>query len=43
MEQVQKLASECAEVSLEKIHKRREEEKAVWQREREEMQRQVNS
>jgi Ran GTPase-activating protein (RanGAP) involved in mRNA processing and transport len=43
LDQVQKLASECAEASLEKIRKRSEEDKAVWQRERGEMQRQVNS
>ncbi len=42
VEQVQRLASENAKVSLEEIRKRREEEKAVWQREKKDLQRQVN-
>ena len=42
VEQVQRLASENAKASLEEIRKRSEEDKAVWQREREEMQQQVN-
>jgi hypothetical protein len=37
VEQVQRLASEDAKASLEKIRKMSEENKAVWQREREEM------
>ena len=36
-EQVQRLASENAKPSLEEIRKRSEGDKAVWQREREEM------
>jgi hypothetical protein len=42
VEQVQRLASENAKASLEEIRKRSEAEKAVWQREKKEMQRQVN-
>ena len=42
VEQVQKLAAENAKASLEEIRKRSEKDKAVWQREKEEMQRQVN-
>ena len=41
VEQVQRLASENAKASLEEIRKRSEEEKAVWQREKKEMKRQV--
>jgi predicted nuclease with TOPRIM domain len=41
-EQVQRLASENAKASLEEIRKRSEKDKAAWQREREEMQQQVN-
>ena len=39
---MQWLASENARASLEEIRKRSEEEKAVWQREREVMQQQAN-
>ena len=42
VEQAQRLASENAKASLEEIRKRSEEDKAVWQRDREEMQQQVN-
>ncbi len=42
VEQAQRLASENAKASLEEIRKRSEEDKAVWQRDREEMQKQVN-
>jgi hypothetical protein len=42
VEQVQRLALDNAKASLEEIRKRSEEDKAVWQREREEMQQQVN-
>jgi hypothetical protein len=42
VEQVQMLAPANAKASLEEIRKRIEEDKAVWQREREEMQQQVN-
>jgi hypothetical protein len=42
VEQVQRLASENAKASLEEIRKRSEEDKAVWQREKKEMQRLVN-
>jgi hypothetical protein len=42
VEQVQMLAAENFKASLEEIRKRSEEDKAVWQREREEMQREVN-
>jgi hypothetical protein len=42
VEQAQRLASKNAKASLEEIHKGSEEDKAVWQREREEMQQQVN-
>jgi hypothetical protein len=42
VKQVQNLASENVETSLEEFHKRSEEDKTVWQREREEMQREVN-
>ena len=42
VEQVQKLAAENAKASLEEIRKRSEKDKAVWQREKEEMQRQLN-
>jgi small ubiquitin-related modifier len=40
--QVQRLAAENAKASLEEIRKRSEKDKAVWQREKEEMQRQLN-
>jgi hypothetical protein len=40
--QVQRLAAENAEASLEEIRKRSAADKSVWQREREEMQRQAN-
>ncbi len=40
--QVQGLAAENVKASLEKIRERSKEDKAVWQREREEMQREVN-
>jgi hypothetical protein len=42
VEQVQRLASENANASLEEIRKRSEEDKAVWQRDREELQQQIN-
>jgi hypothetical protein len=42
VEQVQWLASENAKASLEEMRKRSEENKAVWQREKKEMKRQVN-
>jgi hypothetical protein len=42
VEQVQRLASQNAKASLEEIRKRSEEEKAAWQREKKEMQQQVN-
>jgi hypothetical protein len=42
VEQVQRLASENANASLEEIRKRSEEDKAVLQREREELQQQIN-
>ncbi len=42
MKQVQRLASQNAKASLEEIRKRSEEEKAAWQREKKEMQQQVN-
>jgi hypothetical protein len=42
VEQVQRLASENAKALLEEMHKRSEEEKAVWQREKKEMKRKVN-
>jgi hypothetical protein len=42
VEQVQRLASKQAKASLDEIRKRSEEDKAVWQREREELQRQAN-
>ena len=41
LQQAQRLASENVKASLEKIRKKSQEDKAVWQREREEMQRQV--
>ena len=42
MEQVQRLESENAKASLEEIRKRSEQDKTVWQREKKEMQQQVN-
>jgi hypothetical protein len=42
VEQVQRLASEQAKASPEEIRKRSEEDQAVWQREKKEMQQQVN-
>ena len=42
VEQVERLASKNAKASLEEIRNKCEEEKAVWQREKEEMQRQLN-
>jgi hypothetical protein len=42
VEQVQRLASANAKASLEEIRKRSEEDMAVWQREKKEMQKQVN-